>query len=260
MNNASGLRKTIESVVNQNSELFEYFVIDGNSSDGSLDIIKENAEMITHWISEPDTGIYNAMNKGINFSNSEYCLFLNSGDWLNDDILNKIEWNQLNTDIIYFNMFRYYKPEKIEKQQYPTNLTLNTFINSNIGHQATLIKRDLLLKHGAYNETLNYHGDYDFWLKAIINSNCTTKYYPIYLSYYDMSGLTSGGHEQIRLEKENILKQYVAPRILEDYLNCNKKLKDLEILIWYRTNWTFAFLKIYYKVVKNVRKFFRNNN
>lgn len=82
-NNAAGLRRTIESVVSQTAfNQIEYIVIDGASTDGSKEVIMEFADKLTYWISEPDTGIYNAMNKGIKVATGEYCQFLNSGDWL----------------------------------------------------------------------------------------------------------------------------------------------------------------------------------
>ena len=85
LNNAAGLRKTIESVVNQTFTDYEYLIIDGGSTDGSVEVIKEFADKITYWVSEPDKGIYNAMNKGILKARGEYLQFLNSGDWLVDN-------------------------------------------------------------------------------------------------------------------------------------------------------------------------------
>lgn len=85
LNNSEGLQKTIRSVIRQTNSDFEYIVIDGNSKDGSLNVIKNFDNQITYWVSEPDSGIYNAMNKGISKSTGRYCLFLNSGDWLADE-------------------------------------------------------------------------------------------------------------------------------------------------------------------------------
>ncbi|MDR2910496.1 MAG: glycosyltransferase [Bacteroidales bacterium] len=90
LNNVAGLQKTIESVVKQTFTDYEYIVIDGGSTDGSADIIKQHANKITYWVSEPDKGIYNAMNKGIRVAKGEYCLFLNSGDWLINSNGNKL--------------------------------------------------------------------------------------------------------------------------------------------------------------------------
>ena len=103
-NNAAGLQKTIESVVSQTSDNFEYIIIDGASSDESTAVIKKYTEnslyskKISYWISEPDTGIYNAMNKGIEKAHGSYCLFLNSGDYLlSSDIVKRLE-TTLNDD------------------------------------------------------------------------------------------------------------------------------------------------------------------
>ena len=81
-NNLEGLKRTVESVINQTSKEFEYIVIDGGSNDGSGAYIESKSEHIDYWVSEPDKGIYNAMNKGIAKASGEYLLFLNSGDHL----------------------------------------------------------------------------------------------------------------------------------------------------------------------------------
>ena len=102
-NNRDGLRKTIESVVNQTYKDFEYIVIDGGSTDGSVDVIKEYTDRIDYWVSEPDKGIYNAMNKGIDVAQGEYCLFLNCMGILNEkhllDIIKEYEDGTLYTKI-----------------------------------------------------------------------------------------------------------------------------------------------------------------
>ena len=77
-NNVEGLRNTIKSVVNQTYTDYEFIIIDGGSTDGSVEVIKEYANIITYWVSEPDKGIYNAMNKGIEVANGEYLNFMNS--------------------------------------------------------------------------------------------------------------------------------------------------------------------------------------
>ncbi|MGB8703989.1 MAG: glycosyltransferase, partial [Gillisia sp.] len=82
LNNLEGLKRTMQSVFEQTWQEFEYIVIDGGSSDGSKEYIEANSAKIDHWVSEPDKGIYNGMNKGIKVANGEYLLFLNSGDEL----------------------------------------------------------------------------------------------------------------------------------------------------------------------------------
>ena len=90
-NNLAGLQKTFESVFNQTFQDFEYIVIDGGSTDGSKELIEQYHDKIDYWVSEPDSGIYNAMNKGIVRANGEYLQFLNSGDsLLGENILKNV--------------------------------------------------------------------------------------------------------------------------------------------------------------------------
>ena len=121
-NNASGLRKTIESVVNQTSLEFEYIVIDGASTDGSIEIIKEFKDKITFWVSEPDTGIYNAMNKGIHSAKGKYCQFLNSGDSLvPPNVTESMLFNLPDSGIVIGNMLKKLTSGKIIRDKGPRN-------------------------------------------------------------------------------------------------------------------------------------------
>ena len=104
LNNKDGLKRTIESVINQTRfDIIEYIIIDGGSTDGSVDLIKQYQDKISYWVSEKDTGIYNAMNKGIDVSTGEYSLYLNIGDYFNSyDIIEKV-YDELDKDIVYVN-------------------------------------------------------------------------------------------------------------------------------------------------------------
>ena len=104
-NNLEGLKRTVESVVNQTWQEFEYIVIDGGSTDGSAVYIESQKDKFDYWVSEPDKGIYNAMNKGIKVATGEYLLFLNSGDELIDiEALNKNHFHLEEMDLIYFDI------------------------------------------------------------------------------------------------------------------------------------------------------------
>src|SRR5476651_1326552 len=104
-NNAVGLKKTIESLIKQQYREFQFIIIDGGSVDSSVDIIKEYADVIDYWVSEPDTGIYQAMNKGIREANGKYLMFLNSGDYLFENTtLQKMAPILCGEDIVYGNL------------------------------------------------------------------------------------------------------------------------------------------------------------
>ena len=85
LNNRDGLKKTIDSVISQTFKDFEWIVIDGGSTDGSRELIEQYVNHFAYWVSEPDKGVYNAMNKGVKKAKGEYLQFLNSGDWLRDE-------------------------------------------------------------------------------------------------------------------------------------------------------------------------------
>ena len=145
LNNAIGLRKTIESVVNQTFTDFEYIIIDGGSTDGSVDVIREYSEKITYWVNEPDKGIYNAMNKGIKIAKGEYLQFLNSGDFLIDNrVLKSIFDLERNEDVLYGEAVLGDNLEKkIKFPPSPKIIDHEYFWTNTLTHQSTLIKRTL---------------------------------------------------------------------------------------------------------------------
>lgn len=198
-NNAQGLKKTIESVVTQTETDFndiEYIIIDGNSTDGSKDIIKEFAgnpeykDKITYWVSEPDTGIYNAMNKGIKKATGDYCLFLNSGDYLIDNVLKKIldELKKDNkTDIFYTDI-----PQTQDHKQcnFPKKLDYIYFLEQSIYHQGTFIRTNLFNKIGSYSENYKIVSDWEFFLKAF-EHKARFKHLGFYTTFFEWNGVSS---------------------------------------------------------------------
>jgi len=138
-NNKSGLQKTIESVLKLSYKDYEFLIIDGGSTDESVDIIRNYEDHITYWISEKDNGIYNAMNKGIAKAKGNYCIFMNSGDCFHSpDILNIVANYQ--EDIICGQVSTF--PSGHNKPI----ITLVDLIRSSLPHQAMFIKRELLIE------------------------------------------------------------------------------------------------------------------
>ena len=105
LNNLEGLKRTMTSVFEQTWQEYEYIIIDGGSTDGSKEYIESFSDKISVWVSEPDAGIYNGMNKGIKVANGEYLLFLNSGDHLFDNRVLDTNRKFLTLyDLVYFNL------------------------------------------------------------------------------------------------------------------------------------------------------------
>lgn len=190
-NNDKGLEKTIKSVwERQTFDNFEHIVIDGASSDNSVDVIRKYEMKITYWISELDEGIYDAMNKGIVKSKGDYLLFLNSGDWLEDDILAQVFNEDFNEDIVYANLYHYRKVDDIELCIYPDKLTLPFILNYSLGHPSTFIKRELF-KDMLYEEKYRIISDWVFFIKQILLFNRTTKHLNLAISYFNLYGISS---------------------------------------------------------------------
>lgn len=233
-NNAIGLGKTIESVVSQTVDCFEYIIIDGGSVDGSVDLIKrdEYAEKITYWVSETDNGIYNAMNKGIIKANGEYCLFLNSGDWLVDrnvvkDFLNA----DFKSDFVSGNQNLYNKDIFVETVLTPDILDFDYFWWKSLPHQSTFIKRKLFSSLGYYNEKLKIFSDWEFTLKALILNNCSYQHYDRIISNFDINGVSySEGAKLVDLKTKERLEVFKQMPIIfnsfEVLKNENDKLRN----------------------------------
>lgn len=217
-NNAAGLRKTIESVVSQTSKDFEYMVIDGGSTDGSIEIIKEFAEKITYWVSEPDKGIYHAMNKGIIQAKGEYCQFLNSGDWLASPQSTKQMLDHMpDCSILYGNMLKQMPDGKVfYNKQVPTS-SLLTFYTGTLNHSPAYIKRSLFEKYGLYDETLKIVSDWKFFLIAIGLNHESICYRDIDVTCFDMAGISNSNSNLEKTERRKVLEEVVPQQILADY-------------------------------------------
>lgn len=239
-NDHLGLDKTIQSVINQTFRDFEYIVIDGASTDGSVDVIKKYADKLTHWVSEPDTGIYNAMNKGTRMAQGEYCLYLNSGDFLAaDDVLEKAFSYDFVEDIVSGNLILFDNKKEF-MQKPPLDISLFTFTNGSLPHPSTFIKRDILIKLGGYNESYKLISDWCFFLDSLIAHNCSYRTIDMVISRYNCFGLSvTKGHIEAQASLDYIKEQF--PRIYDDYIPY-KDESVYNVLLWVQD----------YKILKSI--------
>lgn len=191
-NNATGLLKTIDSLAHQNNKSFEYIIIDGGSTDGSLLVIKNNIDLIDYYISEPDKGVYHAMNKGLAKATGEYCLFLNSGDILfnQDTISNLHTYINSNCDI-YFSDCAIGTSKDYTYINYPQNITTDYLLVNTINHQNQLIRLSLLEKCGGYREDMMIRSDWLLTLQAATQFNAKFQKITEPISIYDNEGISS---------------------------------------------------------------------
>lgn len=203
-NNKPGLEKTVRSVMSQTFIDFEYIIVDGGSTDGSLDIIQQNVGAIDTWMSETDKGIYHAMNKGVMIAKGEYLLFLNSGDWFcNDEVLEVFTKDTNGYDIIYGDQYCHYSDGKIGEDKFPDTLTFYYlgYLNS-LPHQATLIRRNTLIEHGMYDESMRMNADWKFFMLAVFKYQCRYLHKPLFVVNFDKEGLSSDPDQFYLRDKE----------------------------------------------------------
>lgn len=189
LNNKAGLEKTLASIASQTWKDFEVHVLDGGSTDGSVDVIKTHESLLTSWVSEPDGGIYPAQNKGISKSNGTYILFLNSGDWLRQpDSLEQIFLHKPEADLIYGDVYFWKSGQPEYRKENQENLTALFLLLDTICHQVQILKRSLFEEYGPYREDLRVVADYEFLVKILIEHRCSFQYYPVPLANVDLDG------------------------------------------------------------------------
>lgn len=190
-NSKNGLEKTIKSVKNQSCKDYEYIVIDGKSTDGTMDVIKKYEGYINYWVSEKDEGIYEAMNKGGGIAKGKYLYFLNSGDVFADkDILTNLK-NEIDQEDMVYGKVRIVNIK--EQSSYVKNKNLTAFnvrLGNKIGQQGYFVKRETFNKLGGLDEKYKIASDFDLICK-LFDNNCGIKKVDMLICDYDDSGISS---------------------------------------------------------------------
>lgn len=197
----------MKSVVAQENVAFEYVVIDGGSTDGSANLIEEYKSQLAYWISEPDGGIYEAMNKGINNAKGDYLIFLNSGDFfLNKHSLSKLSVYQ--EDLIYGDLLLKHK-KTTTRTCFPTILEKSQTWHKSLPHPSTLIKREVFVKVGLYNVNDRITSDWQFFMLALFKYEVSYRKVDEVITLYQTDGLSgSSSNEYIKnMERLNFMKQ-----------------------------------------------------
>lgn len=245
-NNADGLRKTLASVASQTYRAIEHIIIDGGSTDGSVDIIKDYVAKVESqepraksviWSSEKDNGVYHAMNKGIKKATGEYIQILNSGDILAAPdvtermlgVLNSLNINSLNitenVPILYGNMLKSYDGKTIINRDtcggdMYTPESFLYFYKGTLNHDCAYIRRDLFEKYGLYNEEMKICSDWEWYVRAIVLGGEKPVYTNIDVTIFDMNGVSESygkNADIIKRERREYLESILSPAVLHDY-------------------------------------------
>ena len=226
-NNAKGLKRTIESVINQTYKNIEYIIIDGGSSDESVEVINEYKNKLAYCISEKDNGIYHAMNKGILISSGNYLIFLNSGDYLCENVLEKVFSAKHTEDILYGNMKINWGGNNITDGIMPNKITLEHMVKDTLWHPVSFIKKELFNKFGLYNTDYEIVADYDFFFKNIIVNKSSNVHLNCFITEYNVEGFSSLPSNKVKekAERLKVIKTYLSDEELKNinYLFVEKK-------------------------------------
>ena len=225
-NNAAGLEKTMQSVLSQTRTDYEYVVVDGASTDGSVAVIERLAPAFgdrLKWVSEPDKGIYNAMNKGIGMATGEYIQILNSGDSLvSPEVVDKM-YAALEKagrpSILYGNMLKDFPDGRVHRDTSfaGEEITLLGMYIGTLNHSPAYIRRSLFDKYGPYDESLKISSDWKWYLQAIVFGEEKPVYADIDVTLFDMTGISETNAGLTKAERAQVLKELVPSNVLADY-------------------------------------------
>ena len=235
-NNASGLEKTIQSVLAQKRDDFEYIVVDGASMDGSVDVIRRLAPGFGNrlkWLSEPDKGIYHAINKGIKMAAGEYVEILNSGDSLaSNDVVERMcvaLEKEGHPSILYGNMQKVFPDGHVHKDRgfSGEDMTLLSFFIGTLNHSPAYIQRSLFEKYGLYDESLKIVSDWKWYLQAVVFGGERPVYTDVDVTLFDMTGISETNKDLCGSEREQVLREMVHPAILADYVEWTPAIRQM---------------------------------
>ena len=233
-NNATGLKRTLDSVAKQIWTDFEHIIIDGGSKDDSVEIIREYAKSNSFkyhikWISEQDSGIYDAMNKGIALSEGKYCLFLNGGDKLsNKNVINDIVSLGLQADIVCGDsIFEASKLHSTRNIISPDTIRASYLILSYLPHQSSFIKRKLFDNIHKYDTEFRIVSDWLFFIEALLIYRVSYQHIPIVVSHCETEGVSNNPMNCQLMEDEfqrGLSK--ILPAFKDDYIELRSMRRE----------------------------------
>lgn len=208
-NNVRDIERTMLSVLNQTYDNLEYIIIDGQSTDGTVQLIEKYRHQLSHFVSEPDKGIYDAMNKGLVLASGDYILFMNSGDEIySTDTVAKVFGAEPDADIYYGETEMYnHRWESLGQRRHrtPENFSWRSFqYGMSISHQAIYVKRSVA---GPFETSYQLSSDIDWIIKAakkagrIVNTR-------MYVAKYLVGGMSKGKHLQSLKERFDIFSKH----------------------------------------------------
>ena len=268
------LERTLQSVLCQTHEDVEHLIIDGASTDGTLAMAERykaesDASELGHKViirSEPDDGIYNAMNKGIRMAKGEYVVMINSGDWLMaSDVLERMaeEIERNGHPAILYGTTTNVWPDGRQMRNPPQELryTMFSFYRGTLDHVGTLIQRKLFDEYGYYDESMRIVSDWSWFLKVVALEGIQPVHVDIDTIYFDMTGISESegkNRATILKERRSVLKATLPPLVLADY---DRYVDDIVMMRrLHRHPWAFSIVRFLERILFKIEKWSLRNS
>lgn len=211
-NDRAGLERTFASLHAQHDQRFAHVVVDGGSTDGSLELIRSHAHRLARWASEPDTGIYAAMNKGWRMAEADFILFINSGDGLADAevIARSLPLLDDGIDIAYGDLLLLEGAHGSRIKPYPERIGTLWMLRESPPHPSQFVRRALLERWGGFEERYRIAADYAFFARAFWHGGLRLRKLPFAVGAFDTAGISSNAAQKTRVlaERKDIQRRY----------------------------------------------------
>lgn len=209
-NNLEGLKRTFSSVINQSFRDFEWIIVDGGSTDGSVSFLEDNRGLFSRLISEKDNGIYDALNKGGRLATGDYIFFLNSGDcFYSSEVLSSFFENKDNEDADFlYGDVCYCYPDRDDIGKQPEELTLQYLRKNPLNHQTTFVKRERFAEVGGFDTRYAIVADWHMQVKLML-AGARFKYRNVVVCRYDITGFSSQNKDRMEKERELFFKELI---------------------------------------------------
>ena len=251
--NADGLNKTLQSIRELDYEQKETIVIDGASKDNTKEVLAAHKDIVTQFVSEKDTGIYNAMNQGIGYVTGDYVVFMNAGDiFAGSNVLSVVDG--YDGDILlggesYGGQVRMVKPQ----------MSLYDILSTGINHQAVYYRKEILQRYG-FDESYRLIADLKSVVEPLVKERITISCIPEILAICEGGGLSQQRWKDIRKENQRIIEEVVEPFYKTDYLRFSRinsdMLEDFAVLSAFRS--VFPVVRLISKVLRFLNRKFKH--
>jgi len=273
-NNQDGLERTYQSIrplLEQEQYEVEWIVIDGGSQDGSRQFLEDHNSEISYWCSEKDSGIYNAMNKGIGHANGEYYLFLNSGDCLITTNIQSFLIELKNEDLIYGDVVLTSIDDERKVYTQPDSLRIDYFFLNSLCHQSIFFK-DALFSMYKYDESYKIAADLDFLIKKLFLEGCSYRHISLPICEYETFGRSASMYysttrpERLRAISQALeggeywynsillIKELDDSTLFGFFLRISSGTQGLKTIASRVLKWTLHF----YDIFMRIKKYFKN--